>query len=166
MKKIKFRDICEDIDFHDSRLIEVALSDRLEKIEFIIYAPYDNGNSESGNFFSIIMNRVVKFNFSTLWDGEKQIDPIDIYEIKLVEDEETEKWRNRVKLIIKEYRTEFKENIEAIELHKIVFFSSSHQSPDKNEDEGITVICRDVKINNLGTSWSSEKYKPLSIMSA
>ena len=157
--------VMDDVEFHDGSLIEVSISSTLDRIKFVTYAPYDNGEGAEGNFFSIVMEGILKFTFSTVWDGSAYAHPIDVYEIKLINDEEKLEYEERVKSILKEFKGENSKQVAQAEVFKIVFFSSTHRSFKDEEDQGISVICRHIVIENLGSSYSAVKYKPEAIPS-
>ncbi len=130
-------------DFHDSELISINISSNLTEITVVLSNYYESSKTR---LWRIKFTGVLRFEYETLGEGDSNdYDfPIQIYDV-YQEDSSSEKirWLNRLKIL--SIPSEDASNISHVTLA-----SSFIRGWGKNEElEGISIICRKVKIDEL-----------------
>lgn len=122
-------------DFHDSRIIKMDISDRLDTINIILKTPniknqYDN--------WKLIFSDVLRFEYETRGSGIKQHEPIEIYDVYNKDNsDEFYRWHDRLKQI----------EVEDQKLYHIILASSLYAGWGKNDNlYGLSIICRRVSV--------------------
>jgi len=128
-------------DLHDCSLIDINIESDLTTVEIVLSAPIDE---YSERMISFICKGVLRFEYETLGNGEKDSTgiPIEIYDVYNDKDSnELERWRKRIELICGKSSN--------LELYCVVFASSFIRGwGNKSDLEGINIICQKIDIKD------------------
>jgi hypothetical protein len=161
--------ISHEINFHDSSLLRVEFPDRLNCIQFILYAPHALGQ-HCGGFYEIRCDAVLRFEYEVLDVGELE-QPPEIYEVYLMEEgEEYHRWKQRLAVLAEpdSFGNPGIDSIRDGQVYHVVLASSCFEGWGKNEYlDGIWIICRRVTIRDVSSEWSDEdRIEPKTIPAA
>ena len=149
--------ISEEIDFHDSSLIEIAISGDLNTATLTVYAPF------AGRSYAIILEGVLRFEFETTGSGKTQF-PISLYDIYLVQEDEYQRWSRRLRVLesrdlVQNDATWSADTVDMV--HHVMFASSSVRGiGDREELEGISVVCRHLQIVDVSNRYPDSQRFP------
>ncbi|HFA49578.1 MAG TPA: hypothetical protein ENJ95_11245 [Bacteroidetes bacterium] len=122
--------------FHDSFLIKVSFNHDLSILEVVLEC-----NFYKHKFWKLIISGILRFEFESLGAGVTLVEPVDIYEVSLLDSsEEKTRWDKRLKEL----------EINSTVYHLVL--CSSHLRGllnDKKEMEGIQIICRNIEIEKV-----------------
>ena len=124
-------------DFHDSRIVDIEISNRLDTIIIILKTPnirnqYDN--------WKLTFSDVLRFEYETRSSGIKQYEPIEIYDVyNKNNSDEFYRWQNRLKQL----------EVDDRELYHIMLASSLYAGWGKNDNlYGLSIICRRIAVES------------------
>lgn len=134
MKIPRVEPVGESDDFHDSSLIDVALSPTLHELRVVLSTPNEEGVEE---LWLLTFRGLLRLEFETTGDGKaRSAAPLEVYSVYTdPHSAEVKRWRLRWK------------PHDGTDIKHVVLASSFQRGwGDRQSLEGIQVICREVEV--------------------
>lgn len=146
--------LTDEFNLHDSALMMLNISATIDRVHAVLYAPNATPD-QGGRFLALELDGVLRLEFETTSIGE-QTSPVDIYDVYVKDDRETERWKARLaRLALPTRHREAFVSDRYDDVFKVVLASSSYRGWDEREDlEGISVVCRHYIVRDVTAEWS------------
>ena len=139
-------------DFHDSSLVDVQFTPRLDLMRVVLSTPAENGGQ---NLWQLTFSGVLRVEFEITGSGELSRSPIPVEVYSVYRDrgsDEERRWSDRLK--------DLGEPVAPAPQVQHIVLASSHVRGwgAKSGLEGIQIICRDVRIDPAPPDYRGYEY--------